>query len=437
MKNTLYVLLILSCILFNSCKAKLKYYAFSDTPYSIFMKSTKSGVMVTSTKQVLIPPNYEAIDRYLVGETYPPTSKQIFYIGYSPLDTISWNSKSFLFNVNGKLIYTFEEDEDVKSLFYHNKQLYLITKKQLLGEQIIPEQTNLAKYNDKLFRLDDNKASEICTYPFITHLNKKNMISLNSDNQFGYFDLNTDKKILFKKHEEFEHYLYVKNKNEIWAKRRNKETRKPNPYYDTVIDSTLNVKPNTANNVVMAYDKYYFSETEKGIQIVDFDGSVSPFAYSFLEPVKHRIAHFADIHPDYDIIIDNLFVFSLQKEGNVIGVIDQSGKIILPPEFNQIWMQKINFYNQPSEEFVNFFKDNKLLIFYYFTIKNEGSYDVYALYNQDGTEIIKLKEEKNNHCTYRFDFMEKNRLQVMFQCSNETKIYDLKTKELIAAEPKR
>ncbi|SEO62950.1 hypothetical protein SAMN05444671_0220 [Flavobacterium sp. CF108] len=436
MKNILYVLLILSCILFNSCKAKLKYYPFSDTPYSIFMKGTKSGVMVTSTKQVLIPPNYETIDRYLVGETYPPTSKQIFYIGYYPLDTITWNSKSFLFNVNGKLIYTFDEGESIKSLFHYNKQLYLITKKQFLGEQTIPEQTNLIKFDDKLLRLDDNKASEICSYPVITHLDK-NMIYLNSDNQFGYFDLNTDKKILLKLYKDFQSYLYVKKKNEIWAQKSNSETGKPNPYYDTAIDSTLNVKPNTAKNVLMAYDKYYFSETEKGIQIVDFDGTISPFAYPFLESVKQRAAHYADIHPNYDIIVDKLFAFSLQKEGAIMGIIDQSGKIILPAEFNLIGMQTIHFYYQPSKELFQFFKDNKLLNFYYFTVKNEDKHDVYALYNQDGQEIIKLKEDKNDRWTYQFDLMEQNRLQIKFQCSNKTKTYDLKTKELIAIGPRQ
>lgn len=436
MKNILYVLLILFCILFNSCKAKLKYYPFTDTPYSIFMKGSNSGVMATETKQVLIPAKYAAIDRYLVGKPYPPTSKQIFYIGYSLIDSTSMSYKDFLFNVNGKLIYTFEEGESLKSLFHYNKQLYLITKKQFLGEQTISEQTNLVKYNDKLFRLDDNKAIEICSYPVITHLDK-NMIYLNSDNQFGYFDLNTDKKILLKLYKDFQSYLYVKKKNEIWAQKSNSETGKPNPYYDTVIDSTLNVKPNTAKNVLMAYDKYYFSESEKGIQIVDFDGTVSPFAYPFLEPVKHRVAHDANIHTDHDFIVDKLFAFSLQKEGDIMGIIDQSGKIILPAEFNLIGMQEIHYYYQPSEELRNFFKENKLLNFYYFTVKNEDNHDVYALYNQEGQEIIKLKEDKKDRWTYQFDLMEQNRLQIKFQCSNKTKIYDLKTKELIAVGPRQ
>jgi hypothetical protein len=201
MKNILYVLLILSCILFNSCKAKLKYYPFSDTPYSIFMKGTNSGVMVTETKQVLIPANYGWIDRRLTDDTYSPTSKQIFYVGSYREDTLSMYVKSFLFNVNGKLLYTFDEGEDVKSLFYHNKQLYLITKKQLWGEETIPDRINIINYDDKLFRLDANKdnATQLCAYPSIKHLGK-NIIYLNPNNQFGYFDLNTDKKNLFEKH---------------------------------------------------------------------------------------------------------------------------------------------------------------------------------------------------------------------------------------------
>lgn len=439
MKNILYVLLVLSCIFFNSCKVKLKYDPYSDTPYTRFIEGTNSGVMVTETKQILIPAKYGWIDRYLAGESYPPTSKHIFYIGSYREDSISMYVKSFLFNVNGKLLYTFDKGEDIKSLFYRNKQLYLITKKQLWGEETIPDRINLINYDDKLFRLDANKnnAAELCAYPSITHLDK-NMIYLNSDNQFGYLDLNTDKKILFEKYSRgFQRYLYVKEKNEVWTQINKSETPKSNEYYDTAIDSTLNVKPNTAKNALMAYEKYYFSQTEKGIQIVDFDGTVSPFAYPFLEPVKHRVAHFANIHPDHDIILDQLFAFSPDKKGDIMGIIDQSGKIILPAEFNLIGMQKINFYSQPSEEFLNFFKDNKLLNFYYFTVKNEDNNDVYALYNQEGQEIIKLKEDKNDRWTYQFDLMEKKRLQIKFQCSNKTKIYDLKTKELIAVGPRQ
>lgn len=438
MKNILYVLLILSCILFNSCKAKLKYYPFSDTPYSIFMKGTNSGVMVTETKQVLIPANYGWIDRRLTDDTYSPTSKQIFYVGSYREDTLSMYVKSFLFNVNGKLLYTFDEGEDVKSLFYHNKQLYLITKKQLWGEETIPDRINIINYDDKLFRLDANKdnAAQLCAYPSIKHLGK-NMIYLNPNNQFGYFDLNTDKKNLFEKHSrDSQRYLYVKEKNEIWTSINQSETEKSNEYYDTVIDSTLSVKPNPAKNVLWGSAKYYFSQTEKGIQVVDFDGTASPFAYPFLEPVKNRVAFYINTF-GREAITDKLFTFSPHKEGDIIGIIDLSGKIILPAEFNQISMKEIIPNTQPSDEFLRFLNDNKLLGFYYFAIKNEANYNVYAIYNQEGTEIIRLKEDKNNNCSCGFDFMEKNRLQIKFYCSNDTKTFDLLTKELISTEKKR
>ncbi len=438
MKNILYVLLILSCILFNSCKAKLKYDPYPETPYTRFIEGTNSGVMVTETKQILIPAKYGWIDRRLTDDSYPPKSNQIFYVGSYYPDSTYTNLKSFLFNVNGKLLYTCGDDEGVKSIFYHNKQLYLITGKELWGEEKITGRINVIKYDDKLFRLDPNKnnAVELCTYPTITHLSK-NMIFLSRDNQFGYFDLNTDKKILFEKSPgKFQRHLYVKEKNEVWTSINQSENQKSNEYYDTVIDSTLSVKPNLAKNVVWGSAKYYFSQTEKGIQVVDFDGTASPFAYPFLEPVKNRVAFYMNTF-GREAITDKLFAFSPRKEGDIIGIIDQNGKIILPAEFNQISMKEINFYNQPSEEFVNFFKDNKLLGFYYFTIKNEGNYNVYAIYNQEGTEIIRLKEDKNNNCSCGFDFMEKNRLQIKFYCSNDTKTFDLLTKELISTEKKR
>lgn len=281
-----------------------------------------------------------------------------------------------------------------------------------------------------------NNGVELCTYPSITHLGK-NMIYIKDNNQFGCFDLNSDTKILLKNHKRgFQKYLYVKDKNEIWTQIDKSETQEPNEYYDTVIDSTLNVKPNPAKNVISGDKKYYFSETEKGIQIIGFDGTASPFAYPFLEPVKNSVMYGANIYFSREKILDKLFVFSPQKQGDIKGIIDQSGKIILPAEFSKISMQEIIPTTQPSPELLNFFEENNLSSFHYFTIKNEGNYNLYAIYNKDGKEIINFKDRGNN-CSYQFDFMEKNRLQIKFYSSDDTKTYDLNTKELISTEPRR
>ncbi|GEM_PF-3311835 len=438
MKNIRYILLVLFCILLNSCKAKLIYWPYPDTPYTQFSDGSTSGVMVTETQQILIPAKYGWIDRYLTSDSYPPKSKDIFYFGSYRADTALIYVKSFLFNVNGKLLYTFDEGEDVKSLFYHNKQLYLITKKQLWGKEKMPGEINMINCDDKLFRLDANKnnAVELCTYSSITHLGK-NMIYIKDNKQFGCFDLNSDTKILFKNHTRgFQKYLYVKDKNEIWTQIDKSETQKTNEYYDTVIDSTLNVKPNPAKNVISGDKKYYFSETEKGIQIIGFDGTASPFAYPFLEPVKNSVMYGANIYFGKEIILDKLFVFSPQKQGDIKGIIDLSGKIILPAEFSKISMKDLSPTTQPSPELINFFKNNNLLSFHYFTIKNEGNYNLYSIYNPDGKEIINFKD-KGNNCSYQFDFMEKKRLQIKFYSSDATKIYDLNTKELISTELRR
>jgi len=428
MKKKSYIaFFLILVIMLISCKTK--YYADRDFPYAVFVKNSLSGVINTTTKEIIIPRKFGWVDRHTTGNDFPPKLNEVFYVATEPMEGDTIFKGSYLYNINGKVLYNFEAMEGVKSFFYHNKQLYLIT------ETFIGDVSEPLKYY-KLLRILKTQTIKLLEASSIQRCGK-NIISFNNydNHQFGYFDLNTGKKLLLEPYsEQYDHGIYIQQKNEIWVNRYNTKARMPYPYYDTVIDSTLNTKPNPVKDaVLMPYQNYFFTETEKGIQITDFNGQTSPVIYPYITPVKNRITY-TTIHPSLDIFLDKLFVFSNQKDEKIKGITDINGKIILPPEFNSITLQEIHYYTQPSDEFKIFIKNNKLENFFYYTIKDVDDKKEFALFNEEGTEIIKFKENKYSNCSPEFDLMEKNRLQIKFHCSDSLKIYDLTTKELIHVE---
>jgi hypothetical protein len=434
MKQIIYISFFLFLtFLLNSCKIKI--IENFTAPYSIFVKGSKKGVINTISKEVIIPAKFGWIEKYLSKDEYPSTN-EIFYVTTYPTQNNSDYSRSFLYDSKGKLIYTFGVGESVKSFFYYNKQFYFITKTEIFTEPTNHNDIGIKEYEGHLLLINENQVEIILTQCSINHLGSKNIISFSIDNQKGFFDLNSRKKII-KNSLDFYVSMYVENRNEIWVRPYNKEERTISKYYETVLDSTLNIKPNPVKNAVDAFEKYFLTENNKeNIQITDFNGKTFPYEFPYLLPSCY-INNYRDFEFHYKKRLDSLFIFSKQKDGKSIGIIDVDGKVILPPYFNEISLKEINYYTTPSPEFSKYIEDNKLLPFYYFAKRNENEYVEFALFNSDGTEIIKFKKPKYTICSPNFDLMERNKLQIKFHCTDSLDIYDLKTKKLIYSEKTR
>jgi hypothetical protein len=411
----------------------MNYQVNPDIPYAVFIKDSKKGVINTTNKQIIIPAKFHSIDIYNSTPEYQSKTNELFYItSYQEKNSI--HVRSFLYDVNGKLVYTFGINESIKSSFHYNKKFYFITETIIIIDDF---NSPLKKIGEKLIQVNKSNAVKIFSFFSIERLGSKNMISFTDNNQKGYFDLNSNTKILFEDANEIHSSRYVQNLNEVWIKKQDKETRIPNKYYDTVIDSTLTIKPNPIENALIAYDKYFFTENQNGnIEVTYYKGITSPFAYPYILPVRDGFLH-NNVHPNYNIFTDKLFAFSSNKEGTLKGIIEAKGKIILPEKFTAINIRSINYYTTPSQEFKTFFEENKLTNFYYFTTKDNNLEDEYAVFNQEGLEIINFRHPKNKDCSPDFDLLEKNRLQIKFNCSDSLKIYDLNTKQLIHSEAKK
>lgn len=436
MKQILYISFFLfTCFLLNSCK--MRYIVNSDTPYSIFLKGSKTGVINTANKQIIIPAKFGWIEKYHIKNDYA-SKDDLFYFATYPRENNSIYLRHFLYDSKGELIYTFGVGESIKSFFYHNKQLYLITKTEIFVDDEYNRVVN-KEFDGNLLLINEKKIKILLTQCSINHLGK-NMISFSSNNPFGYnelgyFELNSQKKIILNS-DDFYDRIYVENKNEIWMKSYNKIKRESSEYYENVLDSTLNVIPNPVKNAVVAHQNYFLTENEKGKQVTDYNGQTSPFTYPYLTPVKKYITY-DDIHPIYNVLLDKLFVFSTHKEGTYKGIINIDGEIILPEKFTDITIRHLYYNTSPTDEFKVFLEENKLTKFYYYTIMNYDKENECTLFNQEGLEIIKFKHGKNISCSPEFDLMEKNRLQIKFHCTDSLKIYDLKTKKQIHSETNR
>lgn len=93
----------------------MKYTTQPNDPYRIFTKNGYSGLINTDTKEIIIPSKYYSIQTYLIDDNnrfYECTDK---------------NSNTFLFNINGNLIYSFSEGEFLKNVFIYNRKTYILT----------------------------------------------------------------------------------------------------------------------------------------------------------------------------------------------------------------------------------------------------------------------------------------------------------------------
>lgn len=289
----------------------MQYTISQDDPYRIFTKGKLSGLINTDTKEIIIPAKYTYIEQYigaiqeLEKNYFTYNHKNRFFVTY---DYRKEQELQFLCDINGTVLYNFQKNEFPEMVFVHNKKIYLITKSsefKHIDEYGFSEE----RVNMKLIRIYENQSTELFKSFMINHLGSKNIISFSDNEKVGFYDLNTDKKIAFKYYDDYYSSFYIKRKNEIWLKTYNKEKRMSNPYYDSAIDSTLTIKPNPVMNALMPYENYFFTETKNGIQVTDYDGNTSPFAYPYLVSVKNIFLH-NNVHPNYYTLTDKLFVFS-------------------------------------------------------------------------------------------------------------------------------
>jgi hypothetical protein len=440
-KNVNILFLILSSFFINSCKIKI--LENRTIPISIFSNGSKMGVMNTLTKQVIIPAKFGEVNPFYKYEY--PQMHQTFYIATESREENQIYTRSFLYDSKGKLIYSFEVGEFVKSFFIYANQCYFITTTSLYVEPNDRNELGIEKFENKLLLIKDNKSEIILKSNDIEQLGNKNLIKFrikkinyNHISYIGFFDLHSKNQVI-KNIDDFYITQYFPIKNEVWIKKYNPEKRATDKYYEIILDSTLTFKPNPIKNVTAAYEKYVFTENQKeNLQVTDYNGKNSSFEYPYLQPLRN-IVNSKDLEFIYKEKIDSTFVFSEQREGKSIGLINIDGQVILESNYDEISLKKINYLNSPSKEFIDYYRDNKLQSYFYLTKKNEknSEFAEYTIYNILGKELFKIRKKLYNYCQPIFDVVEKSKLQLKFYCTDSTSIYDLKTKRLIYSEKRQ
>lgn len=411
---------------------KMNYTVDTDgIPFRMFTKGKFWGVLNTDTKEIIIPANYQNIEQIIIIENYPWKADEIFYLVE--------NEKVYdIRNTKGKIIFKFPKDEFMDSFFEYNGKYYVISNRVTEIEDEWSESAFHLKDNKRLYLIEGKSPVELIASTEIQHLGKGNLIyfsdyffySNEDDDKSGYFDLNTHKNIIFDAYDS-RTKNYITIRNEVWIKDFDKEQRKSEPYYDIVLDSTLNFKENGFKKVFKLYKDYFLSEAEKGIQLMSYDGTSAPFVYPYVETVRYRATSLDDYH--LNKILDKLFVFSNGKEAKKIGIIEFEGKIILPAEYDKILILKINYPKQPSEEFKNFIKVNKLNQFYYFTTKEVNQKYDYSIFNIEGNEIFSVKNIDNENAYLKFNILS-NPPEIQLYTRDSIRNYDLKSGRLERTE---
>ncbi|MGB6094319.1 MAG: hypothetical protein WBF83_11225 [Moheibacter sp.] len=418
--------------LVSGCQ-KMNYTVDPDgIPFRMFTKGKYWGVLNTDMKEIIIPANYQYIEQIIITENYPWKADEIFYLvenkGYSDIR-----------NTEGEIIFVFPKDEFMDSFFEYKKKHYVITNRSTeIENEWWDEVGSHSKDNKRLYLIEGKSAVELIASTEIKHLGKGNLIyfsdyfyySNEDDAKSGYFDLNTHKRIAFDAYDPRAKF-YINIRNEVWIKEFDKEQRKSEPYYDFVLDSTLNIKENTFKKVFKLYKEYFLTETETGIQLFNYDGTAAPFVYPHIETVKNRVTRLDDYH--LNKILDKLFVYSNEKEAKKIGIIGFEGNIILPAEYDKISILKINYPEQPSEEFRNFIKENKLDQFYYFTTKDENQKYDYSIFNIEGNEIFSAKNIDSEIAYLKFNFSS-DPPEIQLYTRDSIRNYDLKSGRLERTE---
>jgi hypothetical protein len=407
----------------------MNYTIDPDVPFRMFTKGKLWGVINTDTKEVIIPAIFHNIEQIIITENYPWKADEIFYLVE--------NEKVYdIRTTKGKIIFKFPKDEFLDSFFEYKNKYYVITNTSTEIEDEWSSDFHL-KDNKKLYKIDGMSYAELIASTEIKHLGKGNLIyfsdyffySNEDDDKSGYFDLNTHKKIVFDAYDSRAKF-YINTRNEVWIREFDKEQRKSEPYYDFVLDSTLNVKENTFKKVFKLYKEYFLTETENGTQLFNYDGIPAPFVYPFIETVNYRVTSLEDK------ILDKLFVFSNEKEAKKMGIIEFEGNIILPAEYDKISILKINYPEQPSKEFREFILEKKLNQFYYFTTKEKNQKYEFSIFNIEGNEIFSAKDINNENAYLNF-YLPSVPPEIHLYSQDFIFRYDLETSRLIEKVEKK
>lgn len=171
------------------------------------------------------------------GEIILPIRKYYYSIYLFPYENpvviIASNSdnKEKYYNIVGKEIYPPTNSFELRlfEAFSHNKKNYIT-----LGNG----------FPKKLFKVENDTLQEIHfgkdSWEFVKL--KNNLVSFYTEqNQIikrGFYDINTEKSIIL---DMFKDYRLNEKTNEVWIK--------TDQYFDIIIDSVLNVKPNPTKNI--------------------------------------------------------------------------------------------------------------------------------------------------------------------------------------------
>lgn len=406
----------------------MNYTVDPDIPFRLFTKGKHWGVINTETKKIIIPAKYQYIDQIITTENYPWKADELFYLVENEVE---YNLR----NTNGEIIFEFKNDEYLDSFFEYNNKYYVITNRITEIKDEWSESEFHSKNNKKLYLIKGKSGVELIASTEIQRLGKGNLIYFNDyyynyyddvDSVYEFFDLNTSKKMTFKDGK-YMGFAYIESRNEIWTQKFDNTERRREPYYDVVIDSSLNIRQNLFKKAFKLYRDYFLTETENGIQLMSYDGTAAPFVYPYIETVRYRNTDIDDFH--LNKILDKLFIFSNEKEPKKIGVIEFDGKIILPAEYKKIRILKIYYTEIPSEEFSNFIKESKLNPFYYFTVKEENQKYEYSIFDFVGEEIITVKDIQQDNGFFKFDFPS-DPPEIQFLTRDSVRIYDLNSRQL-------
>lgn len=413
----------------------MNYTIDPDIPFRLFTKGKHWGVINTDTNEIIIPAKFQNIEQIIITENYPWKADEIFYLVE--------NEKLYdIRDTKGNIIFKFPKEEFLDSFFEYNGKYYVISNRVTEIENEWWDESGFhLKDNKRLYLIEGKSAVELIASTEIQHLGKGNLVyfsdyfyySNEDDDKSGYFELNTHKIVTFDVYDS-RTKNYITSRNEIWILEFDKEKRKSEPYYDVVLDSTLNIKKNEFEKVFKLYKNYFLTEAENGTQLMSYDGTAAPFVYPYIETVRYRVTSLDDYH--LNKIIDKLFVFSNEEEAKRIGIIDFEGNIILPAEYDKILILKINYPEQPSNEFREFIKENKVNKFYYFAIKEVNLKYDYSIFNTEGTEIFNLKDVETNNAFFKFDILS-NPPEIQLYTRDSISIYDLKSGRLKRLEPRK
>ncbi len=431
--------LIFILILISGCQ-KMNYTVDPDIPFRLFTKGKHWGVINTDTKEIIIPAKFQNIEQIIITENYPWKADEIFYL-------VENEGHSDIRNTKGEIIFVFPKDEFMDSFFEYNGKYYVISNRVTEIENEWWDESGFhLKDNKSLYLIEGKSAVELIASTEIQHLGKGNLVyfsdyfyhSNENDDKSGYFDLNTHNAIRFDVNYGYSNERrYINSRNEIWIQEYDKIQKRKGNYYNLVIDSLLNTRENEFKNVFKLYKNYFLTETKNGTQLMSYDGTAAPFVYPYIEPVlnKFEVIHHQVTELD-DKRLDKLFVFSNEKEAKKIGIIEFEGTIILPAGYDKISILKINYPEQPSEEFREFIKENKLNQFYYFTTKEENQRYEYSIFNIEGNEIFSVKDINNENAYLKFN-LPSNPPEIQLYTRDSIRNYDLETGRLERSEARK